>query len=1045
MATRIDLNIVDRGTVGSGWVAQDTGLTADSLDKVTEQKTDNSSALNSLPTPFARFFVAREAFRRAKEEHLNAANEAGFAYRQMVSDILDVFELMFNLKYHQNNTWLDGQRIEVREWNSTPHLADMKAKMPKLYNSVNDYYKSDIAEERLYFVVFTEEGKDLLLGCSSPYTGFVTPPDMDKAQVKRDGVTSLRFASNIYEHLHIRRKSGGEYFRDVKMLDERDAEFKNYMYNTLFGTESTDARLKAIKEYVRSFASDRDIRNDFEQKLVSVSTDQNDSLTVNGLRIMSSDDIDLNSFFTPTIIRLPYRIGRDRFKTVNYQNDAPGRHYDYLLPFKPEVLALFGKEEICTSLHINRSSVSVSLTFNGKTCTKEYSDTPLTEGTGRIYDMEAAHTTFDLGVFPNILSGKEQENNYFKVTLLAADKDDEARQLSIDRISLSFFRDGRKIDELDPEASGAQFSVRPAVVRSRQHTDEADSGTKLYELYNTPFEAIEVNVMGHTGLLLPAWERSRQTPDTYTYAIDLGTSNTFISRTKDGENNKPEMFAMLRPMVSFLHEVPEGSQLPLARRIEDSLFTPARNRVRTEFVPALIDGTDYRFPIRTALCGVRSTADDARLFDNHNIAFSYERLMPFDDQDIRTDIKWEKSEALLRVFIRELLLIIKCDVLQRGGDLDRTRLVWFRPLSFMGNTRDTYQRIWREEPQSVLFVQPSQVSCFSESEAPYYYFKKKNLIKDSDAVAVVDIGGGSTDYVYFKDNHPVMASSVHFGCDVLWENGFVEFDNDRQNGIYRRYADTLRFKRDDLERLNENFKHIDNAKTKDIINFWLSNASACDISQCLNADFKPVFVYHLTAILFYMALMYKDNGCEAPHTIVFSGNGSRYIDGFISADTRVLTHIANLVFARVFGGEHNVHLVLPEERKESTCYGGLYRDPSADDVPEKVYQGDMSEPYEKVGDINRHFPELRRALNVKYNELTAVYKDVLDILKRDRVIDATADTAVYVEAAAQGMDTALNTYYKTQVKERFADEVMLYDSVFFLPVVDKVFEMTKIC
>ena len=98
---RVDLNIVDRGTSSTSWTPEDVALTAEHLDEVMEQKTDNSGALNSLPTPFARFFVAREAFRRAYEEKLNPRKEAGFAYRQMVSDILDVYELLFNLKYHK--------------------------------------------------------------------------------------------------------------------------------------------------------------------------------------------------------------------------------------------------------------------------------------------------------------------------------------------------------------------------------------------------------------------------------------------------------------------------------------------------------------------------------------------------------------------------------------------------------------------------------------------------------------------------------------------------------------------------------------------------------------------------------------------------------------------------------------------------------------------------------------------------------------------------------------------------------------------------------
>ena len=89
----IDLNIINRGTQGTEWTAQNTGIQASQLDKVKEQKTDNSNALNSLPTPFARFFVAKEAFRRVAEEKRNSRNTAGMAYTRLVSDILDVFLL----------------------------------------------------------------------------------------------------------------------------------------------------------------------------------------------------------------------------------------------------------------------------------------------------------------------------------------------------------------------------------------------------------------------------------------------------------------------------------------------------------------------------------------------------------------------------------------------------------------------------------------------------------------------------------------------------------------------------------------------------------------------------------------------------------------------------------------------------------------------------------------------------------------------------------------------------------------------------------------
>ena len=925
--------------------------------------------------------------------------------------------------------------------------------MPVFYNSIEEYYNTDIKEDKLFFLVFSDNGREVLLACSSPFTGFVTPPDMDKSMAKTDGVATLVFAGEQYKDLHIRRKSGGEYFRDVKPFSEREADFKNYMFNTLFGSDDVDGRFKEIKEFVRSYKLDSDIRGDYKQKLASVKTDQNDDLIINGLRIQELNEIDVNNFFTDTLIRLPYKISKDNFIAVTYQNDSIGRDYDYLLPFKPEVMSLFDDGNLDADIHINRNSVTAYLRYNNKEYTKEYALDPFQAGQGRIVDLQGCKISFDLGIFPNILSHKVQENNYFKVLVVGADEDPEAPNFNIDQISLSFFKNGENgfehIKEVTAEQN-ASFGTWPAVVRSRQKTELEESGTKFYELYNTTFDLIEVKVLNHTGLILPVWRRSQSTNETYTYAIDLGTSNTFMSRCKNGPDGqpdlsrKPELFKMEKPMVSFMHEIPNDQQFSLTRRIEDSIFEKAKNKIKTEFLPAIIDGTDYKFPIRTAICGIHDRSKKPKLFDNHNIAFFYEKQMANEDQEIHTDIKWDKNEDMLRIFVRELLLIIKCDILQRNGDLNRTKLVWFSPLSFSGTEKELYQDIWTNEPKDVLFIQKEQIKQYSESEAPYYYYKKMDYIADSDAVTVIDIGGGSTDFVYFQDNKPVVANSVHFGCDVLWENGFNAFGNARDNGIFKRYADTIRFERQDLEDLNESFKNVDAVKTKDIINFWLGNEQYCGIIKSLRTDFKPVFVYHFTSILFYMANMYKDNGLVAPRTVVFSGNGSKYIDNFISTEYEVLEKIINTVFGKVFGGTHNINLKLPEERKESTCYGGLYREPSAPKVKDVVYQGDITRNYQKVSDITSNFDSLKVALLAKYKELNALYKSIIDLLKQEKIIDSAANTKKYLDAAVTDMGTPLTTYYKTQVKEKYGEEVVYNDSVFFIPIINRVFEMTRL-
>lgn len=174
----VDLNIIQRGLAGSSWTAEKGVIDAASLHKIGEQRTDNSGALNALPTPFARFFIMNEAFRRLYEQRIDANKSAGFAYERLVSDCLDIYELLFNWEYHR----MHNEKIVIKEWVREESLAALKRTVPILGNAVDNYYADDLGNDTstLYFVVFMADGKDYLLGTSSPMTGFVTPPDLDK-------------------------------------------------------------------------------------------------------------------------------------------------------------------------------------------------------------------------------------------------------------------------------------------------------------------------------------------------------------------------------------------------------------------------------------------------------------------------------------------------------------------------------------------------------------------------------------------------------------------------------------------------------------------------------------------------------------------------------------------------------------------------------------------------------------------------------------------------------------------------------------------------
>lgn len=1038
----IDLNIIDRGISGSEWTAQNTGLQKAQLDKIKEYRTDNSVALNSLPTPFARFFVVEEAFRRVTEEIRHPENSAGLAYMRIVSDCLDVFELLFNKKYHDNQWEGTNTKIIIKEWNLDENMKDLHDYVPILYNALKDTYKEDIKERKLYFVILEKDGKEILLGTSSPMTGFVTPPDMDKTVVIENNTPSIRFQGDLYNSFKLNRKGKGEYFRDIVLFGEREKDFKNYVYNLFSGTD-IDNRLEYLRDYIRMFSDDSDIQNNYTIKTKSILTEFNSELQVNGLTISYDDETDINSFFLPTLIRLPFKLNNNNFKGLQYERDVNDRDYDFLIPLKSEALCYLDDSATCVC-QLKKYSVVVKFQYKGHEYTKEY------DFNSDVIDLKSANQCLNIGLFPNILSAVEKENNYFKLALSVTDNNNGEGQwhtLSIDDVKLSFFKKNNvkcyvPIQEVDDER--AQYGVKPAVVRSKQGMGEHASafGTKFYELFNSDFDAIELSIKGNCGFLLPVWKIAVRTNDYYTYAIDLGTSNTFISRTKVGDSDAPEMFSMKEPMVSYLHEYDRNRQYSKVVSIEDSMDKSLRKAMKTEFVPPLIDGVDYKFPIRTVVCKAMNTSDTPELFNNHNIAFFYEKMMEDNFQECKTDIKWDENEGCIKVFIRELLLMIKCDILQHNGILSQTNIIWFRPLSFSGSIRRIYERTWKALAKEILFT--DNVVCYTESEAPYYYFNKSNIVKNTDAVTVIDIGGGSTDYVYFNENHPISASSVHFGCDVLWGNGHNGFDNVRENGVYKKYIDNLIWgKNDKLQLLESEMKMNRHCSTVDIVNFWLSNSKYNGISDRLHDDCLPLFAYHFTAVIYYIAKLYNYKRYNIPRTLVFSGNGSRYIDNFITEDIALIESVVSLIFNKVFKSECHIHVVLPSTRKESTCYGGLYRSKMAEEANCIVYHG-VDKNYHNVGEMNSD-TTLQSELLENYKEMNNLYSSVLDIFKRGGVIDNSIDLNIFKQNAGMGYAENLSTHYRSDVKEKYANsEDVCNDSVFFIPVVDKIFELSKL-
>lgn len=194
-----------------------------------------------------------------------------------------------------------------------------------------------------------------------------------------------------------------------------------------------------------------------------------------------------------------------------------------------------------------------------------------------------------------------------------------------------------------------------------------------------------------------------------------------------------------------------------------------------------------------------------------------------------------------------------------------------------------------------------------------------------------------------------------------------------------------------------------------------------------------------------MAIMYKHKGFAAPRTFVFSGNGSKYIDNFISSNANDLNEIITLIFEEVYGKlEFPLYVILPRERKENTCYGGLYRDSALPAVPELIYHGtdkDYTDAQALIGDA----PALKKELMNRYNEMNRIYEKVITKLKNMGVIDRSVDVSKFINIIdSQYMDN-LDTHFRSEVEEIYKTPGdVCNDSVFFIPVIDKIYELTKV-
>lgn len=569
-----------------------------------------------------------------------------------------------------------------------------------------------------------------------------------------------------------------------------------------------------------------------------------------------------------------------------------------------------------------------------------------------------------------------------------------------------------------------------------------------YLIYGQNFDYIQVrNHHGYQGVIIPIFKQQRNV-ETFDFAIDLGTSNTHIEFRKG--NEKPQVFSFNahdRQLCEMF--IPSRDETgTLEELIEET------DIIEKDFIPGEIGSGDYLFPTRTVLSCSKTVDWDETIdpFTLVNLPFTYDKRADLIYNNLKYNIKWGNGDDLrvMEAYVRCLMLIIRNKVLLNNGDLQRTKITWFYPISMAPKRLRRLKETWDDAYKQ--YFGDGTTSYMTESSAPIQYFFKR--YSTATSLVNVDIGGGTTDIAFAKDKSIINVTSFRFASNALFENSFSELDDN--NGIIDYHkGEILKLLEDkNLGELVRVFNSANNSHPSNMASFLFGlkdntlpkkagvNEKAIDFNYILQDDenFKIVFIVFYTSIIYHIAQITKLLGIDVPRHISFSGNGSKVIR-VITTDTKILARYTKAIFEKVLGKPYGKELELlgldkDSNPKDSTCKGGLIGIEEEDSRDKTiVFKSDCTGLVESTDTYATITDEYKaRTVKAVKDFFKFVFEDMNATFNFDKNFGVkTTALKVAQEAASKDLETFLDKGLAQRSEETELDDV-IEETFFFYPI-----------
>lgn len=913
-----------------------------------KRKESLRKAVTSIPSPFARMDLVKQAFKyyvdlyesNADKKEFNEKAKKECIWLQLLSAALDVGEIFFNYDSIKD-------KVGIISWGKKEYeeLDDSEDEKKKMFaDSISTFMSNELRpiiesdDKKLFILTFKgdctwpEEFKLPIIGGTSPDTFFFAADEIKEGISKQ-----ITFPYN----------NDKPFDRAYRHLWDRDPNFIRYMY--WLCKESCKNKKNQCDYDVLQYVTDvsTNMLKYAEPSLPTLQTElaQMDKLETPVQPIRINDEtvkfisgLDLKQTVNPLEDKLfkcnsLFRAGTKEHPEYDYYTLADARVKDlnpdeekkikekladFLIPVKPSFFKEHKIEDIkeFMSVHAKNDScnlVEVTLKVDKSEYKKSYNMPEL--------DFNGEKCQIDLkSDFVNILPHMkfaDEKNADYRVFLHSAKLKDT---------KLTFYKDGNEIelksdDIIDSEAD-----------KMRVHS------------FKKNFDYIQITRNGASSIIYPKTEYMPEKAEQgkgFIFAVDLGTSNTHVAYA-DLDDGDVYNFDTTNNNEYFI-------------RPTEGLWNEYKNSIRENILPIVFDGENKEidsentvsFPIHTAILQWRKdmAMSEYPAFNNANIPFFNGRLKISDNHKLFDNLKWDKgeeSQKALKVFINNILWIIKNKVLQMGGSLPKTKILWFYPTSMGRLAKDNLSRNWQAEYKNVFGGDPQKnVKSYSESVAPV-----KAHPNTGDKTLSIDIGGGTSDF-YYREGSYKFISSVRFASNNLFENVNAE----TKNGI--------------IEEKIQQWKNVNNKTLKDmyssickapegriedktsikLANFFIDvanlpkSAGVSDnetINLSLRSErYREVSYLFFISLIYYAAQLIKKYNTEKktnlfPSKVVFSGNGAKNFTCFENAETDCkedIEKIAQDIFMKVIGStQADTHIEIflnVDHPKELTAKGGI--------------------------------------------------------------------------------------------------------------------------